>query len=242
MTERLLTPSDPRETKHPAVVESLEADDMAVGRPWDRNYVDLPAERRLGIACSGGGVRSASYCLGALQVLRRAGIFAEAKYLTCVSGGGYISIAHAVMIDQTLKQAETDGTEPREKLFEGSAPWAPGSPEEQHLRDHLDYLAPGTAGRLWAGANGLYGMAKHLLVFIAVFFVLGYLLGTGYHKWIGPVIRDHARMDWHSLQPYAWLVGGLLLLAAALLLVRQHYQRRDAPSEIALSTLQVWVL
>jgi hypothetical protein len=242
MTERLLAPSDPREAKHPAVVESLDAKDMAEGRPWDRNYVDLPAKRRLGIAISGGGIRSASYCLGVLQVLRRTGILSEAKYLTCVSGGGYISIAHAVMIDQTLKRTRKDELVPVEQLFAGSAPWAPGSPEEQHLRDHLDYLAPGAAGRVWAAANAFYGMAKHLLVFIAAFFIMSYALGLAYGHWIGPVLRHQASMSWTTLTPYAWLTVGLLLLSSALLLVRQHYQRREHPSELALSTLQGWVL
>ena len=44
----------------------------------------------IGLALSGGGVRSASFCLGALQALNRAGALHKIDYLSTVSGGGYI--------------------------------------------------------------------------------------------------------------------------------------------------------
>jgi predicted acylesterase/phospholipase RssA len=43
-----------------------------------------------GVALSGGGIRSASFCLGALQALDRAGVLKNIDYLSTVSGGGYI--------------------------------------------------------------------------------------------------------------------------------------------------------
>ena len=44
----------------------------------------------IGLALSGGGVRSASFCLGALQALDKAGVLQNVDYLSTVSGGGYI--------------------------------------------------------------------------------------------------------------------------------------------------------
>ncbi|MBK7936564.1 MAG: hypothetical protein IPJ82_05530 [Lewinellaceae bacterium] len=44
---------------------------------------------RFGIAFSGGGIRSASVCLGAVRVLSNLGILQKADYLSSVSGGGY---------------------------------------------------------------------------------------------------------------------------------------------------------
>jgi predicted acylesterase/phospholipase RssA len=43
-----------------------------------------------GLALSGGGIRSASFCLGALQALDKAGVLKKIDYLSTVSGGGYI--------------------------------------------------------------------------------------------------------------------------------------------------------
>jgi predicted acylesterase/phospholipase RssA len=44
----------------------------------------------LGLACSGGGIRSATFNLGVLQGLARLGLLRRLDYLSTVSGGGYI--------------------------------------------------------------------------------------------------------------------------------------------------------
>src|SRR5204863_8839245 len=44
----------------------------------------------VGLALSGGGIRSATTCLGVLQTLSRHGILPLVDYLCTVSGGGYI--------------------------------------------------------------------------------------------------------------------------------------------------------
>jgi hypothetical protein len=44
----------------------------------------------IGIALSGGGIRSAAFCLGALQALDFHHVVPHADYLSTVSGGGYI--------------------------------------------------------------------------------------------------------------------------------------------------------
>src|SRR4051812_38951739 len=61
--------------------------------------------RRVGIACSGGGIRSAVFCLGALQTLRREQILGQADFLSGVSGGGYIVAAHAATVAQSDAEA-----------------------------------------------------------------------------------------------------------------------------------------
>ncbi len=48
------------------------------------------ASRLSGLALSGGGIRSASFALGVLQGLARAGVLERVDYLSTVSGGGYI--------------------------------------------------------------------------------------------------------------------------------------------------------
>lgn len=51
----------------------------------------LPEERRLSALClSGGGIRSATFNLGVLEALARAGVLGSFDYLSTVSGGGYI--------------------------------------------------------------------------------------------------------------------------------------------------------
>lgn len=43
----------------------------------------------IGLALSGGGIRSATFCLGVVQVLSERGLMKDIDYLSTVSGGGY---------------------------------------------------------------------------------------------------------------------------------------------------------
>ena len=49
------------------------------------------------ICCSGGGIRSASYCLGALQGLQIGGLLGKAGLVLGVSGGSYIAASRALV-------------------------------------------------------------------------------------------------------------------------------------------------
>lgn len=49
----------------------------------------------LGLALSGGGIRSASFALGVIQTFMRFGVLERFHYLSSVSGGGYMAIALA---------------------------------------------------------------------------------------------------------------------------------------------------
>lgn len=57
---------------------------------WQRMH-SLPTDRRPSALClSGGGIRSATFCLGVLQWLAQKGQLKDFNYLSTVSGGGYI--------------------------------------------------------------------------------------------------------------------------------------------------------
>src|SRR4051812_13651197 len=86
--------------------------------------------------------------LGAYQKLQEASIFRRARYLSAVSGGGYL--AAGLAISDALCAEELRGVEPE--------PWQRGSAEESRLRENLSYLAPGGRGRAWLFANLAYGL------------------------------------------------------------------------------------
>ena len=57
-----------------------------------REELDLEGSKDLlGIALSGGGIRSATFNLGLLEAFNRAGLLKRADYISTVSGGGYIN-------------------------------------------------------------------------------------------------------------------------------------------------------
>ncbi|HVF73637.1 MAG TPA: patatin-like phospholipase family protein [Acidimicrobiales bacterium] len=111
-------------------------------------------EPRVGVCLSGGGVRSAAFSLGALQLLRAEGKLDKAKYLTAASGGGYLAAGWA------LSQTETAPADPPR--------WAPGSPEERWFRNHSSYLVPDTKGGIAGVSRLLSGLIVNLLLVVVL--------------------------------------------------------------------------
>ncbi len=66
------------------------------GNPAERGRMIGPLLPRLIICCSGGGIKSASFCLGALERLARDGNYRKAEAVVAVSGGSYIAAAFAL--------------------------------------------------------------------------------------------------------------------------------------------------
>lgn len=100
-----------------------------------------PAECRWGVCCSGGGIRSAAYSLGGLQILREERVLERSKYLAAVSGGAYMASALAVA-------AHRLADDPQGSKAPDVPAFAPGSPEERYLRNNSSYMAPNFAGAL----------------------------------------------------------------------------------------------
>lgn len=67
----------------------------------------------LGIAFSGGGIRSAAFCSGVLRWMLRKN--APVKYLSCVSGGGYTG---AAFLDWAYRHRDSSNTKWHKKFFE----------------------------------------------------------------------------------------------------------------------------
>lgn len=66
-------------------------------------------EPLVGLALSGGGIRSASYCLGVLQALAYRRALPQVDYLSSVSGGGYIGASLSYLLHQSAKGAADSG-------------------------------------------------------------------------------------------------------------------------------------
>ncbi|MBI4420260.1 MAG: DUF2236 domain-containing protein [Gemmatimonadetes bacterium] len=96
------------------------------------------SERGLvGLALSGGGIRSATFALGAVQALARRRCLKAVDYLSTVSGGGYLGSA----LSSVLNDAEAA---PEGRAFPFN--YEPGSTEPpaiRHLRNGSNYLAAG---------------------------------------------------------------------------------------------------
>jgi len=64
---------------------------------------------KIGLAFSGGGIRSATFNLGVLQALNRMDILRFCDYLSTVSGGGYIGSCLSSLLDNPEASVKPDG-------------------------------------------------------------------------------------------------------------------------------------
>lgn len=118
----------------------------------------------VGLAFSGGGIRSSSFSLGVAQYLIRSGLFKHVDYLSTVSGGGYTGACLSSLMHQ-MKDGEEllvqrDGTEE--------------PPALNHIRNGSNFLLPaGLLNRLRMPSLFIVGVLQTLLLFIPVivFFV-----------------------------------------------------------------------
>jgi hypothetical protein len=76
----------PFRNNYPAALKRAEL--TAVNERRARAETDMKAPI-VGVALSGGGIRSATFCLGLFQSLARHRLIRRADYLSTVSGGGY---------------------------------------------------------------------------------------------------------------------------------------------------------
>ena len=90
-----------------------------------------PVLNAVGLSLSGGGIRSAAFCLGVLQALDKADVLKRIDYLSTVSGGGYIgsSLSAGLSINNghfpfVSKIGKTD------------------TPSVKHIRNYSNYLIP----------------------------------------------------------------------------------------------------
>ncbi len=86
----------------------------------------------VGVALSGGGIRSAAFCTGAMQALAKNNILQKVDYLSTVSGGGYCGISTVIALNQTA------GNYPFFKSDEKKDTLDTGT-----LRDNANYLRMG---------------------------------------------------------------------------------------------------
>lgn len=205
-----VSPPDPLEGDPPARHATGAADEAA---RWRRGYrvpdvhveERLPSTRVTAFCLSGGGIRSASVSLGALQALRHR--LLQARYLISVSGGGYTAGA--------LQLALTEATDPAHRasgtiMRSPASTYMPGSVEEDRMRRHASYIADSPGGMLLAVGV----VTRVLLLSLAVLFAPAVLLGTG----IGELYRALPVVVWvhdgTANQPPKILTGTIILLAA----------------------------
>lgn len=135
--------------------------------------VEADGEPEVGLALSGGGIRSATFSLGLLRSLSNAGLVHRIDYLSTVSGGGYAGAFFcSLFVPRELRgtfsregllakrgaelSAETPGVKLAKLLSCDPLGSPPGFKAISQLRQGGHYLAPnGTSDALFAAVIGI---------------------------------------------------------------------------------------
>ncbi len=138
----------------------------------------------VGLALSGGGIKSATFCLGVVQELVKRGLFQQTDYLSTVSGGGYLG----GFISSYLGSKEDTGTSAADRAKNTFADSDKGETAPvRHLRNHSKYLLHGgffgilrIIGLMLSGIMANLLMLLPVPLFIALFLWGLNHLGCGY--------------------------------------------------------------
>lgn len=122
----------------PAELEELRRRRAELGIDASRLNQPGSADQRLvGLALSGGGIRSATFSLGVIQALAGANLLRSVDYLSTVSGGGFTGSCLSSLLNEPSVKPDK-GSFPLEQV-----PGAEEPPALTHLRNSSNYLSPG---------------------------------------------------------------------------------------------------
>src|SRR5262245_19754029 len=126
-----------------------------------------------GLTCSGGGIRSAAFCLGVLQGLQSKNVIGHMDYLSTVSGGGYVGTTLTIGMSRDQPISGEDGVFPFGRLDNESRE----TPEVRHLRDNSRYLLQkGFVGVVSALVIYMRGIAMNVLVLLPLLLIAASIL------------------------------------------------------------------
>jgi len=192
------------------------------------------ARQLIGLAFSGGGIRSATFNLGVLQGLARFGLLPRIDYLSMVSGGGYIGSWLAAWIRRQGKQNPGKGIGLVQESIaarpEGSGNYKE-PPPVNFLRDYSNYLTPrkGIFGADTWAAIAIY-MRNTLLNIAILVSALGAALLLPLT--IGRTFASHHFEVWvGNACSRILLIAGFLVLAALALVFLARNMRSLARSK-----------
>ena len=148
-----------------AAINTRREQTRQIGEPEACEVIDV-----VGLAQSGGGIRSSAFCLGVLQALNHHGLIERIDYLSTVSGGGYIGSSLSATMTVTGKFVFG------EKPIEGAAERAgeiSDTPATGHIRNYSNYLIPAGARDVLTGmAIIVRGLVANLSLTLPVVLLL----------------------------------------------------------------------
>jgi hypothetical protein len=144
---------------------------------------ERPPADTVGVALSGGGIRSATFCLGVFQALAGHQLLRKVDYLSTVSGGGYFGAFLGRLFTRPGIRSSADAEELLSPAGDRVSPTSASGAEGRRLPDVLRwlrengrYLSPNGAGDLLVGGAVMLRNWVAVHVVLASFVLLVFLL------------------------------------------------------------------
>lgn len=198
---------------HPKEVDAMNAEEARlVAARRNGELIDGATEIHdaVGLAISGGGIRSATFALGVTKVLARHGVLKDVDVMSTVSGGGYLGS----FITSVLNDNDTQvGLQPDKLPFA-----AKGQVESQairHLRNHSKYLSEGGVATLALMVfSAAYGVVMSLLLVAPLLMLLATVAVDFFNVSEASVSNSPA---YESLNRWTWIAFGGAILGLSIL-------------------------
>lgn len=199
-------------------LESLEDSLVDVRRDKANVERTLP---RVGLALSGGGIRSATYCLGLLRGFARNNILPRVDHLSTVSGGGYVGamfarLVHSIGLERAIATLATRNSLALQWLRRNGRYLTPAGARDRGL-------ALATYFRAWMGVQ--IEMA-FLVTLLGLLVVLLHLL----HQSLAP----EGLSEWLGELSALWVLAAVIWLLAAPGAMAAYWSAHD-PAEGSVS-------
>jgi hypothetical protein len=200
-------------------LQEIEARRKACGLPVpsEEPGTQPPIHQSLvGLALSGGGIRSASFSLGVVQALAggdsQEGCLKKIDYLSTVSGGGYLGAC----LSNLLRDKKATDLDP-EKFPLRKRTGEPETEELTHLRNGSNYLnPPDSSSSLALPALVLRGILLTFVALLPMIYVAVFLTGLLYEELDAYLLSKQINFYDVVDQYWHWGAGGSAALFAGL--------------------------
>src|SRR5215207_61670 len=179
----------PSDAHYPAALRRAELTVLNERRARSESDMSAPI---VGVALSGGGIRSATFCLGLFQALARQKLIRRVDYLSTVSGGGYFGSFLGTALSRSGSTIDTV-----EKELSNNHSWC-----VRWLRENGRFLSPNGAGDTWLSAavalRNWTALQVVLLSFSFLILGLGALIRAD--LWTGTYTGE----AWSTIEQFFW--------------------------------------
>ncbi len=226
----------------------------AQAKPTPQNYPSSDGNDLVGVALSGGGIRSSMFNLGLLQAFQRSGLMKHVDYLSSVSGGGYTNGYYSTLghfrhvgrkdtdtcSEPTSNKTADSAAAAEQKSVEGlSARDAQFLLDGQYLNRPIEFLTDyllKTAVILFTAIAGLFAVASLIAYYFRCFDY------PGVRTWLGLLdLNSDLRVGLFSCFVLAFIVLLSRFVIRRLAAAFGHPMQL-APGQWAVLTLAIFLL